>query len=161
MAVNVHPALGQYQKISDFRTGADENGAWIETRRITIPVRANADITRGQALMWVAPSQTVPVSVTPMTTGVPAQRFAGVAADTVKAGDVLEVVVFGLCLALLDASDTPAEYNLLFVPDATTGRLATAATGTAACVGVEVGPETGTSTDLAVCFIGPVARADT
>lgn len=153
--------FGVNERITDFQTGVGGAGNEYENRNIKWPFRANATITKGQALMTVAPTATVPLSVTPMTAAAADALFAGVAAEAAAAGDQVEVVVFGYTLALLEAADTPATGNVLSVPDTTTGRLATDTTALKSTVGVQVGPETGSGTDLAICFIGPVPRLDT
>src|SRR5688500_5568200 len=111
MAVHVHSPLGYYTGVTDFRNATDEGGGDIETRNIKFPFRAHAAITQGQALMTVAPTEPVPLSVTPMTTAVSTSdpwAFAGIAAASADAGDVVDVVVWGYTRALLEAADTPA-----------------------------------------------------
>jgi hypothetical protein len=137
------------QTVTDFRTGLDSSGAPLQQGQQGWPYRANATIEAGQALMFVAPTATVPLSVTPMTTAIVTSDpwlFAGVAADAAAAGDQVLVIRRGVCVVQHDTSDTPAAADVLALPNATTGDFATAAAVTGLrVVGTVLGPEIGTS----------------
>ena len=120
MSINVHNPFGVNQGVADFRDAVDSTGSDIETRNISWPFRANATIAKGEAIMTVAPTATVPVSVSPMTAAIGTSdpwSFAGIAGNAADAGETVQVIVFGYCRALLEAADSPAALNVLAVPD--------------------------------------------
>lgn len=100
--------LGVNQTVSDHRTARDIVGGEVAYGKTVRPFRANANITRGQAVSFVVPTETVPLSVTP-TTAAGSHTFAGIAEDTVLAGRTVNVVVEGLAFAI--AGDTIAAGN--------------------------------------------------
>lgn len=114
--------------VTTYLFGRDAAGFELEQGKGEVyTFRANATVTRGQALMWVVPTATVPLSVTPMTAGADLVLFAGVALESGVAGDNIPVMRRGICIAFTDDSDTPAFGQILLRPDATTGQFATAA----------------------------------
>lgn len=157
--------MAAYTTVTDYRTGVDAAGADLAYERKVEQFRANATIVKGQALMWVAPTATVPLSVTPMTAAVSASDawlFAGAAMESAEAGDTVAVLREGFGVVQTETADTPAFGNALCLPDTTTGDFATPAdspTG-GAQVGVVLGPEIGT-TDTAWVYLGWVATETT
>lgn len=93
---------------SDYRTGVDSNGELLPLGGIYLPFRANATITAGQALSFVVPTATVPLSVKPRaaSAGDLIALFAGVAITGAAAGAPVTVCVFGHCLAAVFSSTT-------------------------------------------------------
>lgn len=122
---------GALSAVSDYRTGVADNGGEIPYGKTTRRFRANATITRGQCLKWVAPTQTVPLSVTP-TVGSEVGGFAGVAATSGSAGDVVTVVVEGYAFAKVGTAATSGGAATL--TGSTTGGAATDVTPAAATV---------------------------
>lgn len=157
--------LSAYRTVTDYRTGTDAAGGDLEYPREIQQWRANATITKGQALMMVAPTATVPPSVTPMTAAIGASDawlFVGAAMEDAAAGDTVAVLVRGYGVVKTETADTPAFANALCVPDTTTGAFAVpadSATGQAQ-VGYVLGPEIGT-TDTAFAYVGWVATETT
>lgn len=149
--------VGAHKTTSDFRNGVSDFGEPQLYQRNAL-FRANATITKGQALMDVAPTATVPFSVTPMTAAVAASdswAFVGAALESAAAGDLVNVLVEGYGVLLLEDADTAAFRNVLRLPDTTTGAFATSAdplAGEAVC-GKVLGPEIGT-TNTAFCYLG-------
>lgn len=73
-----------------------------------ITIRANATIVAGAAVQYVAPTATVPLSVTPLiiaNANCPI-LFAGVSLEAAAAGEVVRIVVDGPALVNI-AADTP------------------------------------------------------
>jgi hypothetical protein len=158
--VITNPA-GVYTTVTDFRTGRDESGVPLSYPQQIDYLRANATITRGQALMDVVPTQTVPLSVTPMTAAITASdpwKFVGVALADAVAGDFVPVCVRGYCEVLFDTASTAAADSLLLAPGTTTGDfdIKTAAVAADAVVGKVLGPEIST-TDRCFAYVGWVA----
>jgi hypothetical protein len=151
---------GAFRTTSDFIDGWDAAGELSLIDQRVVEVRADAAVTVGQALMIVAPTATVPVSVTPMTaavTGTHGWRYYGAALTAGAAGDVIQVIRSGIARVRIDAADTAAAYSLLLAPDTTTGRHAikTAAAAGDIVVGQVLGIEDASGTaDFALCQIG-------
>lgn len=119
--------------------------------------RAAAAIAEGEALMFVAPTATVPMTVTPMTVAVKDSgpwRFAGVALEAAVAGEQVRVCSEGFCQIRHDAADAAAAYSLVQLPDTTTGRFAISTTTVddLSAVGWSVGVETG-ATDRSLAYV--------
>lgn len=93
---NTQGALRTY---ADFTTWLDADGIfhgedWYQD---VIPYRANTTIAAGDAVMFVAPTATVPLSVTPLsTTAGEAYRFVGIAKESATAGQQCDIVVAGV-----------------------------------------------------------------
>jgi hypothetical protein len=121
---NPFVAFGQ---ASDIRTGKYNNGAVLEYDADYENWRANATITKGQALMFVAATATVPVSVTPMTAAGDKRLFVGVANEAAAAGQSVQVVTKGFCLINVGAG-APAALDLFVLPATTTGVFDTTST---------------------------------
>lgn len=154
--------MGALRTTSDFIDGWDassENHLYFQR---VISVRANAAITLGEALMFVSPTATVPLSVTPMTaaiTGSDPWSFAGAALEAAAAGDLVRVLVDGIARVRIDAADTAAALSILLAPDTTTGRFAVATDPAAGdvVVGYVLGIEDASGTaDFALARVGYV-----
>ncbi len=150
---------GANRTVSTFVTGRDDDGIpMVVGRQVVDAHRADATILQGQALMYVAPTATVPLSVTPMTAAVVTSdpwRFAGVALEGAAAGDQVRYCVQGFCEVLFDASSTAAAYSLLNLPAVTTGEfdIATDPADNVESAGWVLGAEIG-STDKCLANIG-------
>ena len=141
---------GAHVEIASYITGRDANGIPLVIGNQTVEsFRAAATILQGQALMFVAPTATVPMTVTPMTAAASAAtpwRFAGVALHNAVAGEQAQLVSEGFVEVLFDTSDTAAAYSILNIPYTTTGEfdIAAATADDVAQVGWVCGVETGT-----------------
>lgn len=141
---------GAHVVVSDYRTGRDADGIPIVVNNQTIESwRADAAILAGQALMFVAPTATVPISVSPMTaaiSGTDPWTFAGVALEGAAAGDMVRVGTAGVFEILFDTSDTAAFASIINLPGTTTGEfdIALAPVDDVTSVGLCFGPEIGT-----------------
>lgn len=141
-------------------TGADLNyGIGIE-----YTLRANAAITRGQALMFVAPTATVPLSVTPFTAAADEQIFAGCAAEAAAAGDQVRVIREGFCTVKFDTGSTAAFGSVFLQPVTATGDFEIIADPVGGAdappvLGLCLGAEIGTS-DTCFGYIGHVPQLD-
>lgn len=142
--------------ITSYITGRAADGFDIAMEEEVELYRANATITVGQALAIVAPTATAPVSVTPLTTAIAAvpSRIWGVAKEAGAAGDLIKVMRRGIAVVNHDTSDTPAAYDFLLAPDATTGAFATASAAAAGVVvcGLVLGAEIGTENKCLAYF---------
>lgn len=118
---------GAFVTVSDFTNPVSDTGELVVPEQEVTTYRANAAITKGQALSWVAPTTTVPVSVTPMASATDDRFFAGVALEAAAAGEDLLVGIEGHFQINVGAT-TPAASNFVIVPDATTGVFGTDAT---------------------------------
>lgn len=148
--------------VDDFLEPTDSNGALVQYGVGEIwNLRANAAIDKGEALMLVAPTSTVPLSVTPMTTTGDAELFAGAAATDAAEGDIVQVIRKGFAIVKFDTSDTAAFGSVLTAPDATTGdfQIIAAPNSTDATVGLALGTEIGT-TDTCWAYVGWVPFVD-
>ena len=157
-ALRTLPAAG-------FVNGQDSSGADLDVGvGISYTIRANAAITRGQALMWVAPTATVPLSVTPFTAAADEQIFAGCAFDNTAAGDNCLVIREGFCTVKFDTGSTAAFGSVFKQPVTATGDFeiiadpiggADAPPVLGLCLGVEIG-----TTDTCFGYIGWVPATD-
>lgn len=111
---------GAFKTVADFTLGLDATGAEVVPELRIATYRANATITQGQALNFVAPTTTVPISVTPMAVATEGRMFCGAAYEAAAAGAFVRVVIEGHCLINAGAT-TPAAGNFAILPDATTG----------------------------------------
>lgn len=95
---------GALQTVSDYRTNVDANSVPLVFGQTTDTFRANAAVAVGDALCFVTPTATVPLSVTPFPldpTEVQMHLFAGVALNAAAAGKAVKVVRRGICLVNL------------------------------------------------------------
>lgn len=143
---------GAFKSVSDFTNPVTPNGELVTPEFVTADYRANAAVAKGDALMWVAPTTTVPLSVTPMTSAGADYLFAGVATEAAAAGEYLRVGIQGH-FQINVGSTTPAAGNYVIVPDATTGVFGTDATpdDTDTLVGINWGAKD--SNNLAFAYI--------
>lgn len=153
-----------YASVDDFTTGQDSSGADLPFPKTVERWRANAAISKGEALMFVEATTTVPISVTPMTAAIGTSDpwlFAGIALADAAAGDDVDVCVQGVCHVLMEDADAGGAFaNAISVPDTTTGRCATTTGASTPVVGVQLSAEVGT-TNFAVCKIyAGVPRVD-
>lgn len=111
---------GANKTVPDFTLGVDNAGELVTPEVASVPYRANAAVTKGQALMFVAPTTTVPISVTPMTAAGATWLYAGVALNAAAAGGIVQVVTEGHCLINVGAG-TAAAASYALVPETTTG----------------------------------------
>jgi len=141
---------GAHRTITTYISGRDADGIPLVIGNQDIEsFRAAATILQGQALMFVAPTATVPITVTPMTAAASAAtpwRFAGVAMEGAVANEQVRLCSKGFCEVLFDTSDTAAAYSILNLPYTTTGEfdIAAATADDVAQVGWVCGVETGT-----------------
>lgn len=120
--------LGAFTPVTTYVSGVDREGSFIEYGTRWYLYRANAAITRGAGLMWVAATATTPLSVAHMTTAASMRLFAGVALEAASAaGKIIRVAVGGHCLVNMNAQTSQfGEY--LVVPATNAGELTRAAT---------------------------------
>lgn len=122
-----------FQTVTSFVTGRTADGEPLAYGSHEVELRADATITRGAVLMFVAPTATVPLSVTPMTVAAADNLFAGIAYEAGVAGDIIRVVTYGH--AIVDvAAETAAFGSLLTAPATTTGKAEIGATEDATLV---------------------------
>lgn len=98
---------GALQGVTDFTTYKAPDGSPVQYGKVVLPFRANAAITAGQALRYVAATTTVPLSVTPMalnSTAAQLQVFAGIALNSAASGARVDVCVGGVCLAQISTT---------------------------------------------------------
>lgn len=154
METVINDPAGAHRVVSDYRLGKDADGYDLTGPQDIYYLRADAAITKGQALMLVVPTQTVPVSVAPMTAAAEDAFFIGVALESAAAGAMVAVLNKGFARVLFDASDTAAAGDYLVVPATTTGRLDVigAVAANAVVVGLMLGAEDGT-TDTVYAYI--------
>lgn len=122
----VNPA-GAFTTVTTFVSGVDANGIEVPYGRTERVYRANAAITVGQVLAFVAPTATVPVSVTPFVIAADFRLFAGVALEAAAAGAFVRVCTEGHCLVFANAQ-TVAALDAVFTPAANTGEASFSAT---------------------------------
>lgn len=96
---------GAYVTTSDYRTGRDSTGGEHAYGKTTRVLRANATVTKGQLVCLVAPTQTLPLSVTP-SAGTESGLIFGIAAEGGSAGDLVTVVTEGLAFAIVGTAAT-------------------------------------------------------
>lgn len=119
--------FGAHKTVTDFRTFKDASGEDVALPASVVEVfRANAAIAKGEVVMWVVPTATVPLSVTPMTAAAADNLFAGVATAAVAAGGQAAIVRRGGCFVDV-AAETTAFGTTLEAPGTTTGKAEVAA----------------------------------
>lgn len=150
---------GTYVKVTDFTTGLDASGFEIVVGKDEVyTVRANAAITAGQALSWVAPTTTVPVSATPMAAATAVQNFAGVALESAAIGEQVAIQRRGFAVVLIDG--TVADGGFLLAPATTTGTFTGSATAGAGAKVLGVNKAAAAS-GKAFVFLDPVIMPQT
>lgn len=153
---------GANQVFTTFVSGVDRDGTMWEGGCVYGAYRANAAITKGHGLGWVAPTATVPPSVAPFTVAGSDLEFAGVAMEGASAaGKYIKVCLFGWALVWMNAQ-TSAAGEILINPTTTAGELIRAADPThdatlvsGSILGRVFGIKDAT-TNLALCFIKQV-----
>lgn len=119
---------GAHKVVTDFRTGRDSAGEELSYGKLQNFYRADAVIGKGEVLMWVAPTATVPLSVTPMTAAAADNLFAGIAQKAATAaGQMIGVVEMGYCIVDV-AAETAAFGSVVTAPATTTGKAEIGAT---------------------------------
>lgn len=127
MQTTISNPAGAFAKTTTFVSGVDDEFQQHEYGCFYLTFRANAAISRGHGLSWVAPTATVPVSVTPFAVAGTDTDFAGVALDrATAAGQYVRVCVLGFCLVYA-AALTFAAGEILVNPTTTAGELVNAA----------------------------------
>jgi hypothetical protein len=158
-ATVTNPA-GANRLVADFTTWVDGYGAELNYDQEIATYRANAALARGDCAMFVAPTTTVPLSVTGMTgsSNAVAMSFAGVALDPIAAGAYGRICIRGYCRVQVGTA-TPAAYDALTINGSATGAAAVvtsaslaAATITGLQLGIFLGAKDGTN--LAPCRLG-------
>lgn len=126
--------LGAHVTVTDYSTavGYTDDGQLIHHPALQTEFRANAAVTKGDFVEFVAATSSVPLSVTPMpSTGAEEKLFAGVALADAAAGDAVRVALPGsVAPARVDTS--AAAENVCKIPDTTAGVSATSAVALAA-----------------------------
>jgi hypothetical protein len=153
--------LGANQQVSDFRTMRTVDGELLYSgAEQYVTVRANANIVKGQAVQYIAPTQIVPISGTQMATNADRRLFVGIATATTIAGRTVQLCIHGHCEVLVAAGDTPAFGDVVLPPSVTAGVCVPTATDPDATavignhLGTFLGPKDGIN--LAPAFIRPV-----
>ena len=142
---------GAHRTVSDYTTGRDDDGfPLVYGNQEVESWQAGATILVGQALMFVAPTATAPMTVIPMTAAVTTSdpwRFAGAALEGASSGDMVKVLVKGFGEVLFDTSNTAAAYSVLSAPGTTTGEFDVAtdpvdnSVNVGVCYGAEISTE--------------------
>lgn len=96
---------GAYVTTSDHTTGRDDTGGELAYGKEKLRFRANAPVTKGQALKFVVPTTTVPLSVTP-TAGSEVNGFAGIAESNAATGDLVSICVDGHTFGVVGTAAT-------------------------------------------------------
>lgn len=123
-ATITNPA-GAYRQVSDYTTWVGADGLDITFDQMIATYRANAAVAKGDAVMFVAPTATVPLSVTGLTgsSNAVALSFAGIALDPAPVGGYARICTWGYCRAQVGTA-TPAAYDAGTVNGSATGALA-------------------------------------
>lgn len=147
---------GANRTVTSFLEGVSEDGDILDAPCTVHSYVANAAIARGAIVMFVAPTATQELRVTPMTSAADDRLFAGVAVESADAaGDVVVVATSGHALALCE--DTPA-FGDVFTKPTTAGIANTASTDpdATAVVGSIFGTVLGTAPGGAASGLTPV-----
>lgn len=113
--------LAAHQDVTSFITGRTSQGELLSWGQEVREFRADAAIAKGEVVAWVAPTATVPLSVTPMTVAAADILFAGVAQEAAAVGAPCTIVTEGFALVDVGA-ETAAFGSLLTCPGTTTGK---------------------------------------
>lgn len=116
-------ALAGRPSSGDFTAWLDKDGLPLDYPHSSYWFRANAAVTVGQLVSFVDPTSTNPLSVTPSGT-TDTTIVVGVAKNTAAAGEMVEVVTSGFCLALFESAVTPAADNAVINGGTTAGSVA-------------------------------------
>jgi hypothetical protein len=153
MPLHISNPFGAHRRVTTFVAGQDAEGEPFYQPNIIQEYRANASVTRGQLVQWVAPTATVPLSVTPMATASSALIFAGVALNDATAGETVQVAQHGH--VLVNTGDITTSLGEYLVKPATTAGVGTvsstaidATTVVGSTLGIVVGNDDGTFTPV-------------
>lgn len=157
---------GAHRTVTDFRSNADADGEYLVLPWEVRTYRANEAITKKQAVAFVAPTATVPLSVEVLdvSDAAAALVFAGVALETVAAGDDITIAVSGPVVVNCD-DGTPAFGEVAvkhatvdgaLISGGTLGGTWDAADVAGTGVGVWLGAEIGTSNTGVVLLRGAI-----
>jgi hypothetical protein len=145
--------FGAHRQVTTFVAGQDADGEPFHQPNAISEYRANAAITRGQLVQWVAPTASLPLSVTPMATASAAILFAGVALNDAATGEAVQVVQHGH--VLVRTGDVTTSLGEYLVKPGTTAGIGTlsataidATTVAGTILGVVVGNDDGTFTPV-------------
>lgn len=106
----INPA-GAFRSVSDFTTWVDGNGNDIEYWRQIASLRCDVAIAKGDALMYVVPTTTVPLSVAPLAvtdTLAVGQKFLGVAIEAAAVGEQCLFATEGFALVNVGSATAAA-----------------------------------------------------
>lgn len=121
-STNIANPFGAYRNVTDFTTFRDTDSRELEFGvGEEYVLRANVAITKGQALMFVVPTATLPLSVTPFTAAADEQIFAGAALHAAAAGEAVGVLRHGFGLVRVDLGVAAAFGSVLQQPITATG----------------------------------------
>lgn len=127
-ATILNPA-GAYRQVADFTTWVDGFGFELNYGEQDIETyRANAALAKGDACIFVAPTATVPLSVTGLTgnTNGVSLSFAGVAMEAIAIGAYGRICVRGYCRVQVGTA-APAAYDVAVRNGSQTGAVAVTA----------------------------------
>jgi len=93
--------FSRFKSVSDYRDGKTASGELLSYGGTYEQFRANAAISKGQALSFVVPTSTVPLSVKPEATADELWYFAGYAMTDAAAGAQVTVCQHGTCEVLV------------------------------------------------------------
>lgn len=101
--------LGAARTVSDFRLFKDATGYQLDVDRVVQVYRANDTIAIHNAVAWVAPTATVPLSVEllDVSDAHAALVFCGVALEAATAGQMIRICRLGPAIVTVD-DGTPA-----------------------------------------------------
>lgn len=154
--------VGAFNVVTTFVSGVDANGAEIEYGKSYRSYRTGAAVVRGEALMFVAPTATAPITVIKMTVAGTPRSFAGIALESAASGAVVRTCNEGHCLVFANAQ-TVAAGDAIRVPGTNAGEAsfsavapdATTVVGTV--LGIAFGVKASTAgANLAPCYIRQV-----
>ena len=153
MPLHISNPFGAHRRVTTFVAGQDADGEPFYQANASQEYRANAAITRGQLVQWVAPTASVPLSVTPMATASSALIFAGVALNDAAIGETVQVAQHGH--VLVNTGDVTTALGEYLVKPGTTAGIGTlsstavdATTVVGSLLGIVVGNDDGTFTPV-------------
>lgn len=117
---------GAFSNVLTFVSGVNEFNGEIEYGKNFRSYRVGTAVVRGQALSFVAPTATVPITVAPMGTAINARLFAGIALESAAIGQFVRTANQGHCLLFVNAQ-TVAAGDTVSVPAVNAGEASCAA----------------------------------
>ena len=146
-------SLGAFRTVTTFVAGQDAFGEPLHQPSVVQEYRANAAVTRGQCVQWVAPTASQIISVEPMATASAALIFAGVALNDAAAGEVVQVAQQGH--VLVNTGDVTTSLGQYLIKPGTTAGVGTlsstaidATTVAGTILGIVVGNDDGVFTPV-------------